>query len=59
MLALAPQHLGTGCMSLATSVPVNFIAGNTMLNVPDYVLDANYPLMSLADLRTYIAREKH
>ena len=38
---------------------VNFIAGNSMLNVPDYILDANYPLMSLADLRTYIDREKH
>jgi hypothetical protein len=35
-----------------------FYASGTLLNVPDYVWDSNYALMSLAELRAYTAREK-
>ena len=38
---------------------VSFIAGNTTLNVPDYVFSENYSLMPLEALRAYIARERH
>jgi hypothetical protein len=31
----------------------------TTLNVPDYVFEEDYPLMSLAHLQMYVAREKH
>lgn len=37
----------------------SFIDDGTTLDTPDYVFEDGYPLMSLADLQTYIAREKH
>jgi len=37
----------------------SFLANGTTLNVPDYVFEPDYKLRSLADLQTYIAREKH
>ena len=36
-----------------------FIDDGTTLDVPDYVFDRDYALMSLDELRTYIAKEKH
>ena len=37
----------------------SFIDDGMTLNVPDYVFEEDYPLMSLLDLRAFIAREKH
>lgn len=37
----------------------NFIDDGTTLNVPDYVFEEDYPLLSLDELAAYIAREKH
>ncbi len=37
----------------------SFIDDGTTLNVPDYVFEEDYSLMTLDELRAYIAREKH
>jgi hypothetical protein len=37
----------------------NFIDTDASLNVPDYVFEPEYPLMSLDELRAYVATEKH
>ena len=37
----------------------DFIAGATTLNVPDYVFEKDYALMSLEQLRAYISENKH
>ena len=37
----------------------SFISGGTTLNVPDYVFENDYPLMSLDELRTCIGQKKH
>ncbi len=36
-----------------------FIDDGVSLDVPDYVFEEDYPLMSLDELRAYITREKH
>ena len=41
------------------TVAGNFISGTTTLNVPDYVFQEDYNLMSLADLAAFIKQEKH
>jgi hypothetical protein len=41
------------------SITGNYFSGGTQLNVPDYVLEEDYSLMPLGELRAYIAREKH
>ena len=42
-----------------SSLSGEFIAGGTTLNVPDYVFEDDYPLLSLDELQAYVAREKH
>lgn len=37
----------------------SFIDDGIALNVPDYVFEPNYALMSLDELRTYVTTEKH
>lgn len=37
----------------------SFIDDGTTLNVPDYVFEDDYPLMSLDELQAFIAQEKH
>jgi hypothetical protein len=37
----------------------SFIDDGTTLNVPDYVFEADYRLMTLDELRAFIARKKH
>jgi hypothetical protein len=37
----------------------SFIDDGVTLNVPDYVFEQDYPLMSLDELAAYVAREKH
>jgi hypothetical protein len=37
----------------------SFIDDGTTLNVPDYVFEGDYDLMSLDELQVYIAQEKH
>jgi hypothetical protein len=36
----------------------SFIANGTTLNVPDYVFEPEYRLMSMSDLRAYVRRER-
>jgi hypothetical protein len=36
-----------------------YINSSAHLNVPDYVFEPEYPLLSLDELRAYIAKEKH
>lgn len=37
----------------------NFVANGTQLNVPDYVFDSNYNLMSVNDLKDYVNVYQH
>ena len=37
----------------------SFVDDGTTLNAPDYVFEKDYPLMSLDELRAFIAREEH
>lgn len=37
----------------------SFMVDYTTLNVPDYVFEPDYALLSLAELRAYVAKEKH
>ena len=64
----------TGRVGIGTSAPASllhvnggdvrvsggsFIDDGVTLNVPDYVFEPGYPLMPLAELRDFVAREKH
>lgn len=51
--------LGTTRLSGDTSIFGNLYVNGTPMNVPDYVFEPDYPLMSLDELRAYIAAEKH
>jgi hypothetical protein len=35
------------------------LVNGTTMNVPDYVFEADYPLLSLDEVRVYLASEKH
>jgi hypothetical protein len=72
-MRIEPAALG-GDVGIGTSVPASklhvsggdirvtggsFIDDGVTLNAPDYVFDANYPLMPLRELALYVAHEKH
>jgi hypothetical protein len=63
------RNVGIGTMNPQSMLEVSggdirvtggsFIDDGTTLNAPDYVFEQDYLLMSLDELREYIAREKH
>lgn len=72
-MRIEPTALG-GDVGIGTSAPVSrlhvsggdirvtggsFIDDGVTLNAPDYVFDADYPLMPLREVAEYVAHEKH